>query len=155
MLKLLKISIITAESIPFKEVKMAGKYAIEALQLHHKGFNCAQAVVLPFCDELGLDKDTIAKAIEGFGGGLSNHRSVCGALTGAVFVASLKSSKSNMTDGAVSKPDTYKLCAGLIDEFKTACGSDICPVIKGTDTGKVLATCDKCILKGIELAEKV
>ena len=134
---------------------MAGKHAMEALQLHHKGFNCAQAVVLPFCDELGLDKDIIAKGIEGFGGGLSNHESVCGALSGAVFIAGIKSSKSNMECGAISKPDTYKLCAGLIEEFKAACGSDICPVIKGSDTGKVLATCDKCILTGIALAEKI
>ncbi|MBE6799367.1 MAG: C_GCAxxG_C_C family protein [Ruminococcaceae bacterium] len=134
---------------------MAGKHAMEALQLHHKGFNCAQAVALPFCEELGLDKDTVARGIEGFGGGLSNHESVCGALSGAVFIAGIKCSKSSMKSGAVSKADTYKLCAKLVEDFKAACGSDICPVIKGTATGKPLATCDKCILTGIDLAEKV
>lgn len=134
---------------------MAGKHAMEALQLYHKGFNCAQAVVLPFCEELGLDKDTMVKAIEGLGGGMSNHKSVCGALSGSIFVAGLKSSQSNMAQGAVSKSGTYKLCSELIEEFKSVCGSDICPIIKGAGKGKPLATCDKCILTGIELAEKV
>ena len=134
---------------------MAGKHAMEALQLSHKGFNCAQAVALPFCEELGLDKDIIVKGIEGFGGGFSNHKSVCGALSGAMFIAGIKNSKSNLADGAVSKIDTYTLGSKLIEEFKAACGSDICPVIKGVATGKALATCDKCILTGIELVEKI
>ena len=128
---------------------------MEALQLSHKGFNCAQAVALPFCEELGLDKDMVAKGIEGFGGGFSNHQSVCGALSGAMFIAGVKTSLSNTKDGAVSKLQTYALGTKLIDDFKAACGSDICPVIKGIETGIPLAGCDKCILTGVELIEKI
>lgn len=134
---------------------MAGKHAMEALQLHHKGYNCAQSVVIPFCEEFGLSKDMMVKAVEGFGGGFGSYKSVCGALSGAVFVAGLKISQSNITDGTCTKRDTYKRIAELAEEFKSICGSDLCPVIKGLETGKPLCGCDKCILTGVALVEKI
>lgn len=134
---------------------MAGKKSIEALQNHHKGFNCAQAVVLPFCDELGLDKETAARAMEGFGGGMGGYELTCGALSGAVFVAGIKVSQCTLEDGPKTKAHTYEVCKQLVEDFRKICGSDSCPVIKGLETGKVLATCDKCIMTGASLAEKI
>ena len=42
-----------------------------AAELFLKGYNCAQAVSIAFCDLTGLDEKTAARAISGFGGGLS------------------------------------------------------------------------------------
>lgn len=134
---------------------MAGKKSMEALQNHHKGFNCAQSVVLPFCEELGLDKQTMARAMEGFGGGMGGYELTCGALSGAVLVASLKVSQCTLEEGPKTKLNTYAVCKQIVEDFRTACGSDCCPVIKGLETGKLLATCDKCIMTGAALAEKV
>ena len=41
-----------------------------AKALHDKGFNCAQAVALPFCEELGMPQQLAMKAMEGFGAGM-------------------------------------------------------------------------------------
>ena len=30
----------------------------KAIDLHHKGYNCAQAVVCAYCDLFGLDEET-------------------------------------------------------------------------------------------------
>lgn len=134
---------------------MAGKHSIEALKLYHQGYNCAQAVVLPFCDELNIDKQTAARAIEGFGGGMGCHELTCGALSGAIFVAGLKSSGCTMEKGAVTKQNTYDITKKLVNDFRTACGSDSCPVIKGIATGKATATCDKCVMTAADLVEKL
>ena len=53
---------------------------------HLKGYNCAQAVALAFKEEIGLDEQTIAKTISGFGGGFGRLKEVCGAVSGMVFV---------------------------------------------------------------------
>ena len=134
---------------------MAGKKAMEALQNHHNGFNCAQSVVLPFCEELGLARETMARAMEGFGGGMGGYELTCGALSGAVLVASLKVSGCTLEDGPVTKLNTYEICKKTVEDFREACGSDCCPVIKGIKTGKPLASCDKCIMTGASLAEKI
>ena len=46
-----------------------------AARLHGNGYNCCQAVLLTFCDELGVDPVTAFKIGEGFGlgmGGMEN-----------------------------------------------------------------------------------
>ncbi len=134
---------------------MAGKKVLEALNNHRKlRFNCAQSVVLPFCDELGLDKETAIKAMEGFGGGMGGYNLTCGALSAAVFVTSLYHSNASLTNGPVTKLNTYKLCSEVTDGFIKQCGSDCCKIIKGIETGKPLKTCDECIAVAATLAEK-
>ena len=41
-----------------------------AARLHGNGYNCCQAVLLTFCDELGVDPVTAFKIGEGFGLGM-------------------------------------------------------------------------------------
>ncbi len=134
---------------------MAGKKVLEAINNHRKfHFNCAQSVVLPFCDELGLDKETAVKAMEGFGGGMGGYNLTCGALSGAVFVTSLYHSNANLLKGPVTKANTYKMCSEVTDSFIKFCGSDNCKIIKGIETGKPLKTCDECIAVAATIAEK-
>ena len=60
-----------------------------AMDFHTQGYNCAQAVALPFCEEMGLDAAVVKKAAEGFGAGMGGRAQTCGALSGAVFVAGM------------------------------------------------------------------
>ena len=78
----------------------------QANALHEKGFNCAQAVALPFCEELGMPRQAAMKALEGFGAGMGNREQTCGALSGAIFVAGLKHSDGNL-EAPASKAATY------------------------------------------------
>ena len=62
--------------------KLAAKYFVE-------GYNCAQAVVLAFCDVTGLDEKTALRISSSFGGGMGRLREVCGACAGMFMVAGL------------------------------------------------------------------
>lgn len=130
---------------------MSDKIA-KALELHNKGFNCAQSVVIPFCEELGVDPAVISRAAEGFGGGMGGYELVCGALSGAVMVAGLKFADGNM-DNPKSKQNTYDVSKEIGIEFEKQCGSTLCPVIKGLRGEKALKSCNECIALGIQLAE--
>ncbi len=57
---------------------------------YKEGFNCCEAILRAFREELGLDLDgDVMKIATGFGGGLGHAGCMCGALTGAAMVISL------------------------------------------------------------------
>ena len=121
----------------------------EAKAYHDKGFNCAQAVALPFCEELGMPKQAAMKALEGFGAGMGDRMQTCGALSGAVFVAGLKHSDGNL-EAPASKAATYQHCSKICRAFEAKCGSTICREIKERNH----ISCGECIALGVELAEE-
>jgi len=121
-----------------------------AKALHDKGFNCAQAVALPFCEELGMPQQLAMKAMEGFGAGMGDRMQACGALSGAVFVAGLKHSDGNL-DVPASKAATYQHASRICRAFEAKCGSTVCREIKE----KNHVSCGECIALGVELAEKI
>lgn len=123
---------------------------IEAAALHRRGFNCAQSVALPFCEELGLDAALIKRAAEGFGAGMGDREQTCGALSGAVLVAGLKHADSEDPE---SKKTTYAVCARMSEAFAKHCGASICADIKGRD-GTPTCSCEECIRIGVQLAEE-
>ena len=62
----------------------------KAIELHDKGFNCAQAVACAFAEETGIPEETLFAACEGFGLGMGGMAATCGAVSGAVMLAGLK-----------------------------------------------------------------
>ena len=48
-----------------------------AKQNFMNGYNCSQAVLLAFCEDFGLEKETALKISEPFGGGMGRMREVC------------------------------------------------------------------------------
>lgn len=124
-----------------------------ALELHKKGFNCAQSVALPFCEELGVDPSVISRAAEGFGGGMGGFELTCGALSGAIMVAGLKTADGDL-ETPRSKRSTYAVADKIGKRFTELCGSNLCPVIKGLKGGEVLKSCNDCIKIGVMLAEE-
>ncbi|MBQ9862095.1 MAG: C_GCAxxG_C_C family protein [Clostridia bacterium] len=129
---------------------MFGNKFEQAQDLHGRGHNCAQSVVLPFSEELGLEPQTVMRAMEGFGAGMGGREQTCGALSGAIFVAGMKHSDGNLWAPA-SKQETYALCKALCEEFTAACGgSAVCSAIKREGC----VSCQRCIELGVELAMK-
>ena len=45
-----------------------------AKQNFMNGYNCSQAVLLAFCEDFGLEKETALKISEPFGGGMGRMR---------------------------------------------------------------------------------
>ena len=126
----------------------------KAIQLHDLGYNCAQAVLMAFEDELDADKKLLFKLSEGFGGGMGNSRGVCGALSGAIMLAGLLNSDADLEHPA-SKKMTYQLDRAIYKLFTEKAGASICRDLKGADTGKMLYSCEDCIRLGVEAAETV
>ena len=89
-----------------KEKKMSTKVE-KALELHDKGYNCAQAVACSFCEEFGVDQETMFKISEGFGFGMG-MMDMCGAVTGMMMVIGMDNSIGNLENGKATKADTYK-----------------------------------------------
>ena len=61
-----------------------------AAELFLNGCNCAQAVVVAFCDLTGLEPDFAKRMSCGFGGGGGRQREVCGAGSGMVMVLDMR-----------------------------------------------------------------
>lgn len=120
----------------------------EAKKLHEQGFNCAQAVGMPFAEELGMPKELAAKALEGFGAGMGSREQACGALSGAIFVAGLNNAAGKDSS---TKQQTYALAKVLGEAFEAQCGAIPCKTIKA----KAKTTCTECIECGVRLACKL
>jgi C_GCAxxG_C_C family probable redox protein len=60
-----------------------------AEQLFRDHANCAQAVLIPFAADCGVDRDTASNIAAGFGGGIARLQGTCGALTGACMALGL------------------------------------------------------------------
>ncbi len=123
----------------------------KAIDLHHKGYNCAQAVVCAYCDLFGLDEETGYRASEAFGFGMGQME-VCGALAGACMLAGLKNSGGLQAVGK-TKAETYKLDRQLAAAFREKNQSVLCRELKGVESGKVLRPCDGCVEDGARLVE--
>lgn len=125
-----------------------------ALSLHNRKFNCCQSVICAFAQETGVDALTLFKMAEGFGLGMGGMDCTCGALSGAVMAAGLINSDGSL-DAPASKADTYRLSREIASRFQEKCGSAVCRELKGTDTGKVLCSCQDCICNAVEITQEV
>ena len=99
-----------------------GEYAAE---LFLQGYNCAQSVVVAFCDVTGLEPDFSARMASSFGGGMGRMREVCGAVSGMLMVAGLVYGYETAGDD-VSKKKHYALVQDLAGQFRQEVGSIVC-----------------------------
>ena len=97
----------------------------KAAQLFLSGYNCAQSVMVAFCDLTGLEPATAARMVSGFGGGIGRMREVCGAVSGMVMVLSLLYGYSDPADTA-GKKELYTQVQALAARFREQTGSIIC-----------------------------
>lgn len=137
----------------------------EAVQLFEGGFNCSQAVLSVFANELSIDKKMALKIATGFGGGARNGE-LCGAVSGALMVLGLKN--GHYVQGDVKgKEQAYKLAKEFTDRFRELQGNIVCKDLLGYDLSdpdefKVLVDkgifkkeCPKFIESAIEVLESM
>ena len=101
-----------------------------AKQNFMNGYNCSQAVLLAFCEDFGLEKETALKISQPFGGGMGRMREVCGTVTGMFMVLGLAVGNADAKD-AENKKNVYKSVQELAEEFKADNGSIICRELLG------------------------
>lgn len=94
------------------------------------GANCTQAVVLAFCDVMGMDERTALRLSAPFGGGLGRQREVCGAVSGMCMVAGMLYGYDDLTDSA-AKAAHYRLIQDLCGQFRERHGHIVCRELLG------------------------
>ena len=104
----------------------------KAKELFKSGYNCSQAVLGVFCEELGMDFETAMKIASSFGGGMGRMREVCGTVSGMFMAAGLAFSSSESS--SENKAEQYKIVQELAKRFKDENGSIICrELLNGVD----------------------
>lgn len=121
-----------------------------ARNYHNHGYNCAQSVSCAFCQELGMDEETMFRITEGLGLGMGSMDGTCGAIGAAAILSGLKNSTAHL-EHPDSKSKSYRAMKSCMDAFKEQNGSVICRDLKGIGTGKVLRTCDGCVEDAVRL----
>ncbi len=102
-----------------------------ALKNFESGMNCAQAVLLAFEEETGLNRETLLKLSLPFGGGMGRLRLTCGAVSGMVMAYGLIKGIGT-TPTHDEKMENYKGVVYLTDEFKKLNrGTIICAELLG------------------------
>ena len=104
--------------------------------------NCCQAVVKAMADKMDMDEATLNRLAGGFGSGMGTMDGTCGALVGAIMIASLRAK-----DG-----EAMQLSRQILPRFRELCGATICRELKGIGTGKVLCSCEDCVRNAIRAA---
>lgn len=83
-----------------------------ARQLHEKGCNCCQAVVMAYADKLPLEGATAMKMAAPFGRGLAGLHETCGCVSGMALVCGLT--------------DNNMMVKGLANQFRQENGDINC-----------------------------
>ncbi len=100
------------------------------------GCNCAQAVLLAFADQTGLDEATAMKLSASFGGGMGKLREVCGAVSGMFMAAGMIYADDHVPTQE-AKAAHYEKIRALAARFKEENGSYICrELLEGVPVSK-------------------
>lgn len=100
------------------------------VRLFKEGYNCSQAVIGAFCEELGMDLNVALKLSSSFGGGMGRLREVCGAVSSMFMIAGLKYGYTDPKDRQ-AKQKHYELIQMLSQRFKEKNDSIICRELLG------------------------
>ncbi len=101
-----------------------------AKKYFESGYNCAQAVLLAFCEDFGLDRETALMISSPFGGGMGRMREVCGTVSGMFMVLGLADGYSQ-TEDKEKKTRLYNEVQTLAERFREDNGSVICRELLG------------------------
>ncbi len=101
-----------------------------AVELFKEGYNCSQAVLAAYCEDVGIDMKTALMIASPFGGGIGRLREVCGAASAMFMIAGLKYGYVDPKD-MNAKKEHYELVQKLVERFKEENGSIICRELLG------------------------
>jgi len=131
------------------------------------GYNCAQAVLFSFCDDLHFDKDMALRLACGFGGGMGRKQEVCGAISGGIITIGLKHGRGKWQNRKATD-ETYRKVSELMARFESKHGTCICrTLLNGCDLNTpdgqqyfkdhdlLNKTCKVCVKTVVETLENI
>lgn len=120
--------------------------AVELRKIKEPHYNCAQATVIPFAEDAGLDEKMAQKLTSNFGAGMK-RAATCGAVTGGLMILGMY----GIDDSSViaeyykkikEKHDGFLDCASLLR-------------INKEEGGEKKVHCDKMVFECVKLAEQI
>ncbi len=139
----------------------------QAAEKFVSGFNCAQATIWPFCDEINLDSFTARNIACGFGAGIAKRQETCGAVTGGIMVLGMLIGTRGAHDRSTTE-ETYATSNEFMNRFEAAHGSCNCKQLLGgcdlgTEEGRQQVkeldlrnkTCKVCVQSAVEILEQM
>ncbi len=99
-----------------------------------EGYNCAQAVVLAFIDEIGMEREAALRLSSPFGGGMGRLREVCGAVSGMWIVLGCLKGYSEPGNNKI-KMELYSTVQMLAEKVKRVNGSIVCRELLSLPSG--------------------
>lgn len=111
------------------------KSSEKAIKLYKEEYNCSQAVLSAYAEELGIDEQTAVRVASSFGGGIARSGKTCGAVTGALMVLGMKEWNSEV-EKETAKQHVYALSQKLIEEFKEKNKTLNCEELLGVSVNK-------------------
>ena len=98
-------------------------------ELFLSGYNCAQSVLIPFADVLGLTEEQAALVAVGFGGGMGRLRKNCGAYSAMMMLCGAFFGP----DGAKAelRTEVYAQVQRVHRLFRDTFGTDQCAELLG------------------------
>ena len=135
-----------------------------AVKLFTDGYNCAQAVLGAFAEDMGLDMSQALKISAPFGGGVGRQREICGAVSGMIMVFGYLYGYDTPETGDI-KIRHYEQTRALCEKFCEINGSIICREIlktnekggspeKRTEHYYKERPCVKCVRTASEILEE-
>jgi C_GCAxxG_C_C family probable redox protein len=124
----------------------------QAMDLHSRGYNCAQSVVMVFAEDLKLDKGLAETIAAPFGGGVAKMKEVCGCVSAMALLSGFVEDNIG-SDGKVDVMKTYDWTKCLADKFRNQCGEVVCKRLKGLEPGssKPPQACRELIATAVRL----
>ena len=89
----------------------------KAIEFYKEQYNCSQAILAAYAEELGINEQTAIRVASSFGGGIARTGKTCGAVTGALMVLGMMEWNSEV-EKEEAKQHVYTLSQRLMEEFK-------------------------------------
>ncbi len=137
----------------------------QALSLFRKGYNCAQAILVTFSNEAGVDAGMAFSIASGLGGGVGQTQNICGAINAGAIVLSMRLGRYQPEDKE-RKNDVAYLVGQFVSECRKELGSANCHELlridinnlrlkkQAADSGHLASVCDNAVSKSAEILER-
>jgi C_GCAxxG_C_C family probable redox protein len=96
-----------------------------AIKLFDEGNSCAQAILIAYCERVGIDQEMALKIGSGLGGGVGRRQYICGAINAGAIILGLKLGNSSTGDNE-SKENANKIVGEFVLECEKILGSSQC-----------------------------
>ncbi|MDE5874876.1 MAG: C-GCAxxG-C-C family protein, partial [Muribaculaceae bacterium] len=126
----------------FTDAKMDEKVA-HGMCLRDEGYNCAQAVLMPFSPELGIPADILAIISSGLGSGVGQGE-LCGVANALAIAEGIIRNDSSAEGKKEAMAGARDLCRAFSSPYE---GCVTCKTLKGR-WGR---TCNQLVAEGIKL----